>query len=381
MAAQITSANQLALQSKAQLEATGAFVVEPDGRVRMTTDRGGGYMPPWVWAPALTDDNATRISLATPSSDPKSPWRSAVPYSEGGPFTKHSSWDQKNGTYDGGIDWGTLLGTIGVGAIFATPALAAAFSASGGAAAAGTGTGVGVGETAATAGIPSATALGLPTTAGLGTAGAAAPVATAAANSPWLSSGNIPAEFGTNAVDTVASPAASGSGGFFARAGQFLRPGGSGSKGTGVSGLLDKYALPAISGVFNNLAANRRNQDVLQQRESELDPYRGQMHQASDVARLDQMATGDFRATPTEITGRYAHSYEPNSPWLPSDTVRNVAAQGEMQVANGQGAELGDPLPRVRYAGQTPAALLAAAARKRRLVPDDENSPWLTGAA
>lgn len=242
-----------------------------------------------------------------------------------------------------------------------------------GASAAGAGAGAAI---PATEGIASATALGLPVS--------------AIEASPWLAAAapavgetaaaSIPAEFGMNAVDTVASPAAK-SGGFFSRAAGLLRPGGAGSKNSGTEGLLEKYGLPAVSGVFNNLAANRRNQDVLQQRESELDPYRGQMHQASDVARLDQMATGDFRATPTEITGRYAHSYEPNSPWLPSDTVRNVAAQGEMQVANGQGAELGDPLPRVRYAGQTPAALLAAAARKRRLVPDDENSPWLTGAA
>jgi hypothetical protein len=183
-----TSANQLALQSKAALEATGAFVVEPDGRVRLAQNRGGGYVPPWVWAPALTDDLTLRVSLATPSSDPSSPWRSAVPYSEGGPFTKRSQWDASNGTYDGGIDWGTLLGTVGVGALFAAPALAAAF-AGGGGSAAGAGAGVGVGETGATAGVASATSLGLPTTAGLGTAGAASTAGAAGAAGTAAASG------------------------------------------------------------------------------------------------------------------------------------------------------------------------------------------------
>lgn len=210
----------------------------------------------------------------------------------------------------------------------------------------------------------------------------AAPTLEATMNAEQAAGGSIPAMFGATAADTVSSAAPRA--GFFSRLGQAAlgSRGGGGASSGGGKGLLEKYALPAVSGVFNNLAANKRNQDALQQRESELDPYRGQMHQASDVARLDQMATGDFRASPTAITGRYAHSYQPTTPWLPSDTVRNVAAQGEDQVARGQGATLGQPLPRVRFAGQSPAALLAAAARRRQLAGavDDSNSPWLAGA-
>lgn len=131
---------QLALQYKDALNATGAFVVQPDGSVKMADNRGGGFAPPWVWAgaipPASGNDpqsQALRIKLSTPGSDPSSPWHGM--YSEGGPFTKHSSWDSSNNTYDGGIDWGTLLGTIGVGSMFAAPALAG-LAGGGGAAAA-----------------------------------------------------------------------------------------------------------------------------------------------------------------------------------------------------------------------------------------------------
>src|SRR4051812_44876053 len=127
----MTSPNQLALQYKGALEKTGAFVVEPDGRVKMAANRGGGYAPPWVWAGALPEASgndpqsmALRQKLSLPSSDPSSPWRESVPYSEGGPFTKHSQWDSQNGTYEGGIDWGTLLGTAAVGSLFAAPAIA-----------------------------------------------------------------------------------------------------------------------------------------------------------------------------------------------------------------------------------------------------------------
>lgn len=146
--------SQLALQNKAALEATKAFVVEPDGRVRMSADRGGGYAPPWVWAGAIPQasgndpqSQALRVKLSTPASDPSSPWHSM--YSEGGPFTKHSAWDTSEGTYEGGIDWGTLLGTAAVGGLFAAPAIGAAFAPST-ATTAGASTGAGTGATAAT---------------------------------------------------------------------------------------------------------------------------------------------------------------------------------------------------------------------------------------
>jgi hypothetical protein len=150
--------NQLALQNKQALEATGAFVVQPDGSVRMSADRGGGFAPPWVWAGAIPQasgndpqSQALRIQLSTPASDPSSPWRDSVGYDAGGPFSKHSSWDSQNGTYQGGIDWGTLLGTIGVGSLFAAPALAG-LAGGGGGAAGGASAGAGAGPAASLAG-------------------------------------------------------------------------------------------------------------------------------------------------------------------------------------------------------------------------------------
>jgi hypothetical protein len=146
--------SQLALANKAALEATGAFIVEPDGRVRLSQERGGGYVPPWVWAGAIPEASgndapsmALRQKLSTPGSDPSSPWHAM--YQDGGPFTNRSTWDSEKGTYEGGIDWGTLLGTAAVGGLFAAPALGAAFSgaapaagASGSASAAGAGAAV-----------------------------------------------------------------------------------------------------------------------------------------------------------------------------------------------------------------------------------------------
>lgn len=173
--------NQLALQNKAALEATGAFVVEPDGRVRMSADRGGGYAPPWVWAGAIPQasgndpqSQALRIKLSTPASDPSSPWHSM--YTDGGPFTKRSQWDSSNGTYEGGVDWGTLLGTAAVGSLFAAPAMASLFSA-GGASGAGAGTGLAADGTLATTTIPTGIATLPAASAGVDVAGGIAPLA------------------------------------------------------------------------------------------------------------------------------------------------------------------------------------------------------------
>jgi hypothetical protein len=200
---------QLALQYKDDLNATGAFVVQPDGQVKMSADRGGGFAPPWTWAgaipPASGNDPtslALRVKLSTPASDPSSPWHDM--YQGGGPFTKRSSWDSEKGTYEGGIDWPTLLGTIGVGGMFAAPALAALAGAGGGAAAA----------IPTTEGIASATSLGLPVTAGLGTAGtlgsaAAAAIPTTMGIPGAVTSGGLVAPDALPAVVGAAAPAAS----------------------------------------------------------------------------------------------------------------------------------------------------------------------------
>jgi hypothetical protein len=180
--------NQLALQYKSALEATGAFVVQPDGSVKMSADRGGGFAPPWVWAGAIPpasgddpDSQALRIKLSTPASDPSSPWNAM--YQGGGPFTKHSAWDSQNGTYEGGTDWGTLLGTIGVGSMFAAPAMASLFGGGGASGAAASGGAAGITDLGAVspAEFGGAAAATMPTMgAGSGVAGAVGSAATAA---------------------------------------------------------------------------------------------------------------------------------------------------------------------------------------------------------
>lgn len=152
---------QLALQLKPQLEAKG-YTVDPQGNVRYLAT-GNGIHPPWSWMQAFPDAD---ISMKLPGSDPKSAWNSM--YESGGPFSHGSRWDQDNGTYKGGTDWGNLIGTMLAGGLIAAPALAGALGAGGGAA----GASGGLTSVPATEGIASATSLGLPTTAGLGTAGA-----------------------------------------------------------------------------------------------------------------------------------------------------------------------------------------------------------------
>jgi hypothetical protein len=137
----------------------------------MSPERGGGYAPPWVWAPAIPGYSyQEQPSVSLPASDPSSAWHGM--YQGGGPFSHQSQWDSNNGTYEGGTDWGTLLGTAGVGAIFAAPAIMALMG-SGGAAGAGAATG----EAGATAGLPAASALpgytAAPTVGGMMSAAAA----------------------------------------------------------------------------------------------------------------------------------------------------------------------------------------------------------------
>jgi hypothetical protein len=200
---------QLALQYKDALNATGAFVVQPDGRVKMAADRGGGYAPPWTWSgaiPGLTQQQ--KIAYSTPASDPSSPWRSSVGYDSGGPFSKHSQWDDAEGTYQGGIDWGTLLGTIGAGSLIGG-GVAAAFGGAGGAAPAAAGSSATVPSSGA---IPAA-ALGadtvMPATAASQAAAEAAVGASASSLPSWVApviKGAVP--FGVSLATRPQTPGA-----------------------------------------------------------------------------------------------------------------------------------------------------------------------------
>ena len=184
--------NQVALQNRAALEATGIYRVEPDGRVRdirTNVPGAGGYVPPWVWSQDL--HGAATAAMKTPPGDPSSAWHGMD--QSNGPFSHPAAWNSEEATYDTQLDWPTLLGTIGAGSVIGGGVSALPVFAGGAAAL----------PAASGASGLSATSLGLPATAGLGTAGGA----TAAV-------GGIPAAFGSTAVDTVTSAAPAAGAGF-----------------------------------------------------------------------------------------------------------------------------------------------------------------------
>jgi hypothetical protein len=217
-------------------------------------------------------------------------------------------------------------------------------------------------------------------------------------NSPWLSGAGelagetgadgaegIPAAFGWNAVDTVGSAAPSAAS---TAAGGTAMAAGSKSASSGLfERLASKYGVDVAKGVVGGLFSNAQNNKRLNLENSMNDPYRGQLFQSRDTAKLDQMATGNFTATPTTIEGRYAHTYQPAPAWTPSDTVRQVAGENEASVASGAGGQyhLGDDnLPAANVTMPATTLLRAALLARRRggtppLVgtPAAADSPWL----
>jgi len=224
---------QIALQFKDALEATGIYKVESDGRVRMTSDRGGGYTPPWVWAGSLPIEqfdetgrlNPVGLALRTPASDPSSAWHSM--YQSGGLIHGRSEWDSSSGEYSQPINWGNIMALAvggGIAAGFVIPAAAAASAGSGAGAGAGAGAGTLASSTiaptlgtlpavAASGAVPAA--LGTGTAIGAGTAtggtlaslaGTAAPAASAAGPGAAAASGPLASGL-TGATTTAAVPA------------------------------------------------------------------------------------------------------------------------------------------------------------------------------
>lgn len=151
--------HQFALQNRAALTGRG-YTIDAQGNVRYPPISGSAIVPPWSWAQALP--NAT-LAMKLPGSDPSSAWHDM--YSAGGPFMNRSTWDSSNGTYEGSVDWGNVLGVGAVGSLFAAPAIAGALggsaatgAASGASAGAGAGSGAaaGTGATVASTAAPAA---------------------------------------------------------------------------------------------------------------------------------------------------------------------------------------------------------------------------------
>lgn len=284
----------------------------------------------------------------------------------------------------------TLIGAGIAGSMFIPgvgPAVLSGLSAAGHGIAAGA---TALGHGAATLGSKAASFLGF----GSHAADPMAATLSAEGNSPWLAGAGelagetgeaadgIPAAFGWNAVDTVGSAAPSAAS---TAAGGTAMAAGSKTASSGLfERLASKYGVDVAKGVVGGLFSNAQNNKRLNLENSMSDPYRGQLFQSRDVAKLDQMANGNFTASPTSIEGRYAHSYQPEPAWTPSDTVRQVASANEASVAGGGQYHLGDdnlPAANVKMPATT---LLRAALLARQLgsapmlgTPDAAQSPWL----
>ena len=162
----------LLAQGRREMEAVG-YQFEADGRIFQVSGGKKTYIPPWVaWQSTSVGRTSDGLGLTdlgralrTPGSDPSSVWR--FMYSEGGPFTNRSKWDDQKGTYEGSIDWATLLGTIGAGGLIGAGLAAAA---GGGVAAGSTGAG-GAGTSGATGGTLATVGTGGAIPASVGAAG------------------------------------------------------------------------------------------------------------------------------------------------------------------------------------------------------------------
>jgi hypothetical protein len=149
-----------------------------------------------------------------------------------------------------------------------------------------------------------------------------------------------------------------------------------------------RYGLPAVGTAIGAIEENQNRKEQARESnqrtavlESELDPFRGVMHQTQDVARLDHMASPPpMMGPPTDsFYGRYIN----RTPlYTPSDTMLTSARNAQQLVAHGQGTvptmlddknwgqtgvtDLTQPLPAAAVPagrGLSPAALLA---RRRR---------------
>lgn len=109
----------------------------------------------------------------------------------------------------------------------------------------------------------------------------------------------------------------------------------------GLTSTLLRYAAPAVAGFAENYVnqkneTNRTNQ-AISLKETELDPFRGVMHQAADVAKLERQANGPTYMTPPS-SSPYAQFINPaNRPPALSDTMVNTTRNAQDHVAHGTG--------------------------------------------
>lgn len=161
-----------------------------------------------------------------------------------------------------------------------------------------------------------------------------------------------------------------------------------------------------IGAFLGNRNKNKDRQQVQGQQElaqSRLDPYRGQMYQASDAAILDALANDNYAPPDRHLNNRYTQGMDlaPRAAFTPSPVARNTAQQAMLSVAAGQQAPdmmdasgWGQGLPNVDGTVMPPAAtdqqggtmdsgiLQRMMARRRAQVQppqilDDPTSNWM----
>lgn len=121
-----------------------------------------------------------------------------------------------------------------------------------------------------------------------------------------------------------------------------------GGGGVNYASLLSKYLIPGANEAVNAII-NQKNADANRQQEMELnklklaldqtklDPFRGQMHQASDVARLERMVTPPTPYGPRAGSPYAAYATPRAMPPLSSDYL-NTVTNARGNIARGQGA-------------------------------------------
>jgi hypothetical protein len=256
--------------------------------------------------------------------------------------------------------------------------------------------------------------MGIGAGAGLAAAGVGAGAATsAAADSAAVGGDFAPGEVsiassagGPMTTPGVVAASQTGGRGVMANVGRIL---GGGSDNPWVQG-----ANIVLRGIGAVLGLRKQKQDredrraALAIQESTLDPYRGQMFQASDTAQLDALANDNYTPPPLGFTGaasRYTAGMDltPRAAYTPSPLARDTARQGMTSVASGQGAgsflnkdNVGQPLPSVRGTGANTPQMppppdptqtlspdqlnIVRRILARRAAPPSSSYDWLNGA-
>jgi hypothetical protein len=289
----------------------------------------------------------------------------------------------------------TLIGAGIAGSMFIPgvgPAVLSGLSAAGHGIAAGA---TALGHGAATLGSKAASFLGF----GSHAADPMAATLSAEGNSPWLAGAGelagetgeaadgIPAAFGWNAVDTVGSAAPSAAS---TAAGGTAMAAGSKTASSGLfERLASKYGVDVAKGVVGGLFSNAQNNKRLNLENSMSDPYRGQLFQSRDVAKLDQMATGELHGVADEH--RRALRAPLSSPSRHPGRRATRCDRWPAPTRRASPARAGPVSPRRRHACRRPtcgcrrrlcccAALMArqrGSAPMLRAPPDAAQSPWL----